>query len=225
MAFREVTVIETKEVLRLWRGGVAKKRIAAQLGVDVKTVRGYLKVAEKLGLDPGLDLDEATAAVVERLAAANRRPRGRACRFSGALTRPFSESLTRVGPRDRSYLPWLTAGSKRAVAVVRSRPSSKKKGLLALWETGVRVPVFQGTVGAVAPKRVWAAAPAGDFEVPSMAAAGPAASTGHFEAVPPQPLSVLLAHIRSGSLRWTAAWASGGCGSFRRRWPDRRRSC
>jgi len=35
MAFREVTVIETKEVLRLWRSGVAKKRIAAQLGVWV----------------------------------------------------------------------------------------------------------------------------------------------------------------------------------------------
>lgn len=76
MAFREVTVIETKEVLRLWRSGVAKKRIAAQLGVDVKTVRGYVKVAERLELDPGLDLDTATAAVVERLAAANRRPRG-----------------------------------------------------------------------------------------------------------------------------------------------------
>ena len=76
MAFREVTVIETKEVLRLWRSGVAKKRIAAQLGMDVKTVRGYVKVAEKLGLDPILDLDVATAAVVERLAAANRRPRG-----------------------------------------------------------------------------------------------------------------------------------------------------
>jgi transposase len=74
MAFREVTVIETKEVLRLWRSGVAKKRIAARLGVDVKTVRGYVKVAEKL--DPGLDLDAMTAAVVERLAAANRRPRG-----------------------------------------------------------------------------------------------------------------------------------------------------
>lgn len=76
MAFREVTVIETKEVLRLWRRGVAKKRIAAQLGVDVKTVRGYLKVAEGLELDAALDLDGATAAVVERLAAANRRPRG-----------------------------------------------------------------------------------------------------------------------------------------------------
>ncbi len=62
MAFREVTVIETKEVLRLWRSGVAKKRIAAQLGLDVKTVRGYLRVAE--AVDPALDLDEATAAVV-----------------------------------------------------------------------------------------------------------------------------------------------------------------
>src|SRR5712691_10336795 len=78
MAFREVTVIETKEVLRLWRSGVTKKRIAAQLGVDVKTVRCYLKVAVDLGLDPVRDLDEATAAVVERLAGANRRPRGRA---------------------------------------------------------------------------------------------------------------------------------------------------
>jgi hypothetical protein len=76
MVFREVTVIETKEVLRLWRSGVAKKRIAAQLGVDVKTVRGYVKVAERLELDPALDLEIATAAVVERLAAANRRPRG-----------------------------------------------------------------------------------------------------------------------------------------------------
>lgn len=75
MAFREVTVIETKEVLRLWRSGVAKKRIAAQLGLDVKTVRGYLRVAE--AVDPALDLDQATAAVVERLSSANRRPRGR----------------------------------------------------------------------------------------------------------------------------------------------------
>jgi hypothetical protein len=76
MAFREVTVIEIKEVLRLWRSGVAKKRIAAQLGVDVKTVRGYVRLAERLELDAALNLDTATAAVVEELAAANRRPRG-----------------------------------------------------------------------------------------------------------------------------------------------------
>ncbi|MGH7899585.1 MAG: hypothetical protein ACREQQ_16650 [Candidatus Binatia bacterium] len=42
MGYREVTMIEVKEVLRLWLGGVAKKRIAAELGLDVKTVRRYL---------------------------------------------------------------------------------------------------------------------------------------------------------------------------------------
>lgn len=61
---------------------------------------------------------------------------------------------------------------------------------MALWETGVRWPVFQGAVGAgvrsPASKRLWAAGPRKDvFEGPSMAAAGPAASIGHFEAVPP----------------------------------------
>jgi transposase len=76
MAFREVTVLEVKEVLRLWRDGVSKKRIAARLGLDVKTVRRYLKELEPAGLEPGTDLDAATAAVAERLEAVNGRPRG-----------------------------------------------------------------------------------------------------------------------------------------------------
>jgi transposase len=71
MAFREVGVVEVKEVLRLGRSGVTKKRIARQLGLDVKTVRRYLELAE--GVD---DLDAAVVAVVERLTAQNGRPRG-----------------------------------------------------------------------------------------------------------------------------------------------------
>jgi DNA-binding CsgD family transcriptional regulator len=39
MAFREVTVLEVKEILRQWLAGVPKRRIAQQLGLDVKTVR------------------------------------------------------------------------------------------------------------------------------------------------------------------------------------------
>ena len=35
MAFREVTMLEVKEILRLWLLGVPKKQIAAQLGFDV----------------------------------------------------------------------------------------------------------------------------------------------------------------------------------------------
>jgi hypothetical protein len=37
--FREVTMVEITEVLRLWLAGTPKKRIAAQLGLDPKTVR------------------------------------------------------------------------------------------------------------------------------------------------------------------------------------------
>lgn len=54
MAYREVTMIEIKEVLRLRALGVAKKRIAAQLGLDPKTVRRYLEVGEAHGIVAGL---------------------------------------------------------------------------------------------------------------------------------------------------------------------------
>jgi hypothetical protein len=39
MAYREVTMLEVNEVLRPCLGGTAHKRIAAQLGLNVKTVR------------------------------------------------------------------------------------------------------------------------------------------------------------------------------------------
>jgi len=42
--YREVTMIEFREVLRLWQEQVPKKRIAARLGLDPKTVRRYLWV-------------------------------------------------------------------------------------------------------------------------------------------------------------------------------------
>jgi len=76
MAFREVTLLELKEVLRLARAGVAKKRIAAQLGIDVKTVRGYLKALERSGLCPDAELDAQAAAVAERLESRRSRSRG-----------------------------------------------------------------------------------------------------------------------------------------------------
>ena len=43
MAYREVALLEVKEVLRLWLNGIGKKRIAAQLGFDVTTVRQCLQ--------------------------------------------------------------------------------------------------------------------------------------------------------------------------------------
>lgn len=60
MAYREVTMIEIKEVLRLRALGVAKKRIAAQLGLDPKTVRRYLEVGESHGIVAGAGPEQLT---------------------------------------------------------------------------------------------------------------------------------------------------------------------
>ena len=48
--YREVTMLEVKEVLRLCREGVPTKRLAAQLGLDPKTVRRYLGAAATAGV-------------------------------------------------------------------------------------------------------------------------------------------------------------------------------
>ena len=50
MSYRQITMIEVKEVLRLWLSGCGKKRIAHVLGLDVKTVRRYLGAAVACGL-------------------------------------------------------------------------------------------------------------------------------------------------------------------------------
>lgn len=78
MAYREVTMVEIKEVLRLWQGRTPKKRIATQLTLDVKTVRRYVSAAQGCGLAPGGEpaTDEQVAAVVAALAPETGRPHG-----------------------------------------------------------------------------------------------------------------------------------------------------
>src|SRR5512142_2855397 len=79
MAYREVTMVEIQEVLRLWRAGTPKKRIAAQLTLDVKTVRRYVAAAEHVGVTaPAASAvtDEQLAAVLAALAPDTGRPHG-----------------------------------------------------------------------------------------------------------------------------------------------------
>jgi len=80
MAYREVTMLEVKEVLRLWLTGVRKKRIAAQLGLNVKTVRRYLRAAQAHGLTiaarPDQLDDGLLAAVVSTVQPGTGRPHG-----------------------------------------------------------------------------------------------------------------------------------------------------
>jgi transposase len=62
--YREVTMEEVKEVVLLWLARTGKKRIAAQLGLDVKTVRRYVRAAYTTGLRVGTDTPPLSEAVV-----------------------------------------------------------------------------------------------------------------------------------------------------------------
>ena len=80
MAYREVTMLEIKEVLWRWLVGGSKKAIARQLGVARNTVRHYIEVAEAQGLATGQGTealsDERLAAIVVQLRGEAQRERG-----------------------------------------------------------------------------------------------------------------------------------------------------
>jgi len=82
MAYREVAMVDVKEVLRLWMARMGRKRIAAQVGLDPKTVRRYVRTAERTGLRQGDGeaalTDERVAVVFAALKAVSTRPHGMA---------------------------------------------------------------------------------------------------------------------------------------------------
>src|ERR1700752_198346 len=80
MAYREVTMVEIREVLRLWAYGAPKKRIAATLRMDPKTIRSYIATAERLGLRGGAGdgalTDEFMVKLIAELRPVSGRPKG-----------------------------------------------------------------------------------------------------------------------------------------------------
>jgi len=71
MAYREVSVIEVREVLRAWLAGGGLRKVAEQAGVDRKTARRYVEAAEQVGVarDGGVGqlCDAVIGQVVERV--------------------------------------------------------------------------------------------------------------------------------------------------------------
>ncbi len=50
MSYREVSVVEVREVLRAWLAGAGLRTVAARAGVDRKTARRYVEAAEAVGV-------------------------------------------------------------------------------------------------------------------------------------------------------------------------------
>ena len=50
MAYRELFVVEVREVLRLWQAGRGYRTVASMLSMDRKTVRRYVEAAQAIGV-------------------------------------------------------------------------------------------------------------------------------------------------------------------------------
>lgn len=102
MAYREVTMIEIREVLRQRLAGRPKKQIAAEVGLDPKTVRKYLDQAAQLGFqedgDPSQLEDSFLLQLVDALRPPGRRERGAAWKAC-AREHEFLEAKLRAGVR------------------------------------------------------------------------------------------------------------------------------
>jgi len=67
MAYREVTMIEVKEVLRQWLLGKGRKSIARRVRIDRNTVRRYIEVAKQCGLDEAAGIEALTQERLEQI--------------------------------------------------------------------------------------------------------------------------------------------------------------
>jgi transposase len=70
--YREVSVIEIREVLRAWMSGAGTRTVAARAGVDRKTARRYVDAAVAAGLDRDCGVEQLTDELISAVVTAVR---------------------------------------------------------------------------------------------------------------------------------------------------------
>ena len=101
--FREVSVIEVREVLRAWLAGSGFRTAGAQAGVDRKTARRYVAAAVAAGLDRDGGVGQLSDELIGQVVAAVRpdRPhghgwRGNPCAQHDQIAKWVKDGLTVV---------------------------------------------------------------------------------------------------------------------------------
>jgi transposase len=132
--YREVTMLEIQEVLRLRGAGLPKKRIAAQLGLDPKTVRRYLAAAAAARVQPGPDgvSDAELQTVLLGLHPSGGRPRG--------------DGWDRCATERDAIARWLREGLR----LTKIRKLLQRQGVLVAYPTLYRFAVLELQFGRTA---------------------------------------------------------------------------
>ena len=132
--YREVRMVEVTEVVRLWREGVPKKRIAARLGLDPKTVRRYVSAAEASGVlpDGGAVSDAQIRDVLLALHPSGGRPRG--------------DGWTRCDEHRATIAQWLQHG----IRLTKIRKLLARQGVTISYPTLHRFAVVELNFGRTA---------------------------------------------------------------------------
>jgi hypothetical protein len=101
MGYRELGMVELREIVRRWQGGEGVRAIARGTGMDRKTIAEYLRAAQAAGVQPGgvPPTDEQLTTI-----AAIRRP-GRP-----SNTDAPSPELEALRPHTAQIRAWLTDG-------------------------------------------------------------------------------------------------------------------
>ena len=135
MAFREVTMLEVKEVLILWKEGEGVAPTARKAGVDRKTVRRYVKAAKSVGLSPGKEpiTDEQLTAVLAALRGSHEAVHGEAW------------------VRCESHRAFIGEQLKKGVRLSKTRKLLARRGIEVPYSTLHRFAVAELEFGRTAP--------------------------------------------------------------------------
>ncbi len=127
MGFREVSVIEVREVLRVWLDGKGLRTVAERAGVDRKTARRYVEAAQAAGLDRSAGFAAVDDALIGQVVEAVRpvRPNGHGASWEVLLG------------HEEQIRAWVAGDGKDAkpLSIVKIEELLARRGVLVPYRT------------------------------------------------------------------------------------------
>jgi len=134
VGFREVSVVEVREVLRAWLQGAGLRKAAERAGVDRKTARRYVAAAQAAGLSREAGVAAVTDGLVGVVVEAVRpaRPNG------------HGESWVLLLAHEEQIRAWVKGGDGRdALSIVKIEELLARQGVRVPYRTLHRFAVAQ----------------------------------------------------------------------------------